>query len=60
MGLASTERRLQSAKLWRQATQALENADVERMLALTRQRIEESGAEAIRQLALQQNTRGTP
>ena len=58
MGLASTERRLQSAALWRQATQALENADVELMLALTRQRIEESGAEAIRQLALQKSVGG--
>ena len=60
MGLASTERRLQSAKLWRQATQALENADVERMLALTRQRIEESGAEAIRQLSLLERPGDTP
>jgi hypothetical protein len=38
---------------------ALENADVDLMLALTRQRIEESGAEAIRQLALQKSVGGT-
>lgn len=60
MGLASPERRLQSAALWRQATQALENADVELMVALTRQRIEESGAEAIRQLTLQHTPESTP
>jgi DNA-binding GntR family transcriptional regulator len=60
MGLASPERRLQSAALWRQATQALENADVELMVALTRQRIEESGAEAIRQLTLQHAPESTP
>ena len=60
MGLASTARRLQSAELWRQATQALENADVELMVALTRQRIEESGAEAIRKLTLQHAPESTP
>ena len=60
MGLASTERRLQSAALWRQATLALENADVELMVALTRQRIEESGDEAIRQLTLQNTPGSTP
>lgn len=60
MGLASPERRLQSAALWRQAMQALENADVPLMRALTRQRIEESGAEAIRQLSLQSRPEGTP
>lgn len=50
LGLASTERRMRSASLWTQATEALEQGDVERMVALTRQRIEESGEEAIRQL----------
>jgi DNA-binding GntR family transcriptional regulator len=60
MGLASTERRLQSASLWRQATKALESADVELTVALTRQRIEESGAEAIRQLSLLKRPGDTP
>lgn len=50
LGLASTERRQRSARLWAQATEALGQGDVERMVALTRQRIEESGEEAIRQL----------
>ena len=57
LGLASAERRQRSAQLWVQATEALEQGDVERMVALTRQRIEESGEEAIRQL--QPRTPGT-
>lgn len=52
LGLASVERRQRSARLWREATTALAHGDVERMVALTRQRIEESGEEAIRQLGL--------
>jgi DNA-binding GntR family transcriptional regulator len=52
LGLASVERRQRSARLWREATTALARGDVERMVALTRQRIEESGEEAIRQLGL--------
>jgi DNA-binding GntR family transcriptional regulator len=52
LGLASVPRRQRSARLWRQATDALAQGDVERMVALTRQRIEESGEEAIRQLGL--------
>ena len=51
LGLASEARRVRSAELWAQATQALEAGDVERLVGLTRQRIDESGAEAVRQLA---------
>jgi DNA-binding GntR family transcriptional regulator len=50
LGLASVARRQQSARLWREATVALAQGDVERMVALTRQRIEESGEEAIQHL----------
>lgn len=53
LGLASVERRMRSADLWAQATRALEAGDVERLVDLTRQRIDESGAEAVRQLAAQ-------
>lgn len=52
LGLASVERRQRSARLWREATTALAQGDIERMVALTQQRIEESGEEAIRQLGL--------
>ncbi len=50
LGLASVARRQRSADLWQQATQALRAGDVERMVSLTRLRIEESGQESIRQL----------
>ncbi len=50
LGLASVARRQRSAELWQQATEALRQGDVERMVALTRLRIEESGEESIRQL----------
>jgi DNA-binding GntR family transcriptional regulator len=50
LGLASVARRQRSAALWREATIALAQGDVERMVALTRQRIEESGEEAIQHL----------
>ena len=50
LGLASVQRRQRSAALWREATEAFATGDVERMVALTRQRIDESGAEAISQL----------
>ena len=50
LGLASVARRQRSADLWQQATAALRQGDVERMVALTRLRIEESGQESIRQL----------
>ena len=52
LGLAAVERRQRSARLWREATAALAQGDIERMVALTHQRIEESGEEAIRQLGL--------
>ena len=50
LGLASVARRQQSARLWREATVALAQGDVERTVALTRQRIDETGEEAIRRL----------
>lgn len=50
LGLASMARRQRSADLWQQATEALRAGDVERMVTLTRLRIEESGQESIRQL----------
>lgn len=59
LGLASMERRQRSAELWAQATQALEAGDVERLVRLTRQRIDESATEAVRQLAAQA-PRGRP
>jgi DNA-binding GntR family transcriptional regulator len=60
LGLASLARRRRSARLWREATIALAQGDVERMVALTRQRIEESGEEAIRQLGLPSTPGDTP
>jgi len=51
LGLASTTRRQRSARLWRQAMTALERGDAERLMALTRQRIQESGEEAVRRLS---------
>jgi DNA-binding GntR family transcriptional regulator len=50
LGLASLERRQRSLLLWQQAVEALRRGDVERTIALTHQRIEESGDEAVRQL----------
>ena len=50
LGLASVERRLRSARLWQEATDAMATGDTERMVALTRQRIEESADEAVRVL----------
>ena len=50
LGLKSIERRQRSARLWRQAMTALERGDAERLMALTRQRIQESGEEAVRRL----------
>ena len=60
LGLASVERRQRSARLWREATTALAQGDIERMVALTHQRIEESGEEAIRQLGLSTTPGDTP
>jgi DNA-binding GntR family transcriptional regulator len=55
LGLASVTRRQRSARLWEEATEALASGDVERMVRLTRQRIEESGDEAVRQLQSRQS-----
>jgi DNA-binding GntR family transcriptional regulator len=59
LGLATVARR-QRRPLWREATVALAHGDVERMVALTRQRIEESGEEAIRSLKLPNTPRRGP
>lgn len=53
LGLQAVDRRRRSVKLWRQALVALERGDAERVVALSRQRIEESGEEAARQLGAQ-------
>lgn len=50
LGLASVARRERSAALWQEALHAFEQGDVERMVTLTRQRIEESATEAIHHL----------
>ena len=50
LGLASIERRRRSAALWRRSQQALEQGDVDRLLSLSRQRIQESGDEAAARL----------
>lgn len=55
LGLASTTRRQRSARLWHETVEALASGDVELAVGLTRQRIEESGDEAIQQLSLQAN-----
>jgi DNA-binding GntR family transcriptional regulator len=51
LGLRSVERRRRSVRLWRQATDALATGDGDRMVELTRVRIEESGEEAARMLS---------
>jgi DNA-binding GntR family transcriptional regulator len=51
LGLASVVRRQRSARLWQETVEALAEGDVERAVTLTRQRIEESGEEAISQLS---------
>ena len=50
LGLASSDRRRRSLRLWKQATRALERGDVEQMVLLARQRTEESAEEAARLL----------
>jgi DNA-binding GntR family transcriptional regulator len=50
LGLASVERRQRSVGLWQQSLQALEQGDTERLIALSHQRTQESGAEAVRLL----------
>ncbi len=57
LGLQSVDRRKRSVRLWRQALTALERGDVDRLVALSRQRIEESGEEAARLLAARKDTR---
>jgi DNA-binding GntR family transcriptional regulator len=58
IGLASLARRQRSARLWAEATEALAAGDVERTVRLTRQRIEESGDEAVRQLLASRSQEG--
>ena len=60
LGLASVERRQRSAGLWREATEAFAAGDTARMVLLTRQRIEESAVEAIRQLDIQSTKGANP
>lgn len=50
LSLASKARRQQSAKIWRQAVEALERGDSELYVELARRRVEESGAAAVSQL----------
>jgi DNA-binding GntR family transcriptional regulator len=45
-------RRQRSVSLWQQAILALEAGDADRVVQLTRQRIEESAQEAVQQLDL--------
>jgi len=51
LGLQSVPRRQRSVRLWRQALAALEKGDAQALMALSRQRIAESGEEAARHLA---------
>ncbi len=51
LGLASISRRQRSALLWQETVEALAFGDIEKAVILTRQRIDESGQEAIRQLS---------
>lgn len=51
LGLATVERRRRSVRLWRKALKAIERGDAAEAIALTQQRIQESGAEAARRLA---------
>lgn len=57
LGLQTVERRKRSARLWRQALAALERGDAERLMALSRQRIAESGEEAARRLGSKEHPR---
>lgn len=50
LSLASKARRQQSAKIWRQAIDALERGDAALYIELARRRVEESGVAAVRQL----------
>jgi len=51
LGLATRQRRQRSVKLWSEALQALRRGDSERYLSLARQRVAESGEEAVKQLS---------
>jgi DNA-binding GntR family transcriptional regulator len=51
ISLKSKEQRQRSAAMWRKAITALERGDGEQYMKLMRKRIEESGAEAVRQLS---------
>ena len=57
LALTSRARRQRSARLWKAAHTALERGDSATFMALARQRVEESGAEAIRCLKSAQETR---
>jgi DNA-binding GntR family transcriptional regulator len=50
LSLKSMARRRQSARIWHDAFAALSRGDVEGYVELARRRVEESGAEAVRQL----------
>jgi DNA-binding GntR family transcriptional regulator len=50
LGLARQERRRRSADIWRSAVNALAAGDTEAFVRLQRQRVEESGEEAVRML----------
>lgn len=50
ISLASRARRQQSAKIWRQAIDALQRGDTAQYVELARRRVEESGAAAVRHL----------
>lgn len=50
LGLSSVARRQRSVSLWQQAIVALEAGDADRVVQLTRQRIDESAQEAVQQL----------
>jgi len=54
LALASRARRQRSVRLWKAAHAALKRGDSATFMALARQRVEESGAEAIRHLKLVQ------
>ena len=60
LGLATVARRRRSCKLWQEAADALESGDVERLILLTRQRIDESAEEAVRVMQAAADAAGQP
>ncbi len=50
LGLGTAERRRRSVRLWQKALKAIERGDEAEAVALARQRIQESGDEAVRRL----------